>query len=380
MKRGALISGAMHGALLIGVVLGANFFASDDEPLVVTEIEMIDGTEFDAMISTAPLVPTEALQDLPNPETAENAPSEVVTPEDSTDIAEAPEPVTAAAPPERPDLSEIETPPTPQNVPTAAPEPSIAELASPDEVDLQAPTPESAPTTDPVQPLASLSPAPPAPKPTPPPAPEPEPVAEPEPEPEPEPEQVAETELTEGEPDAPPSNAPQEAKIPFAKPADLAKAAREARQIALAREKEREREQQKQAETRTAKADPKPKTNPKPAGGQKSPQAARLNRGETNALRLGIKRFFNYAGPKDPNLYVRVEVSLDRSGKLRGKPRVVGRSGSDKAAQDRLRRAGIAALYKAEKAGEFKKLPGQKYDRWKKLVFRFTSQGVDGVS
>ncbi|MEL6478010.1 MAG: hypothetical protein AAFR17_11850 [Pseudomonadota bacterium] len=367
MRRGLLLSGAMHGALLIAVVVGTDWLGEDDTPLILSDVDVIDGAEFDAMISTAPLVPTDALADLNTPETGQDAPEQVETPEDLTEAAEAPELSTAAAPPAKPDLSDLALPPPPRDVPVAPAELSIAEVPSPDEVPDQARTPESPPSTEPVQPLASIRPAPPAPKPAPPPEPEPA-VA---PEPEPEPEEPEPTETAEASPAAPPGQAPREARLPLAKPADKAAAARAARQTAQAKEAERLAKAREQ-ERRTT---PRQGNSNAPSGGQKSAQGP-LNRSERNGLSLGIGRHFTPPPGMDPNVVVLMEVRLSNRGKLQGKPTMLSASGGRAGDQGTLRRNAIGALYDAEKAGVFARLPANKYDRWKRLKFRFSVKGI----
>ncbi|MEM7506794.1 MAG: hypothetical protein AAF415_08605 [Pseudomonadota bacterium] len=377
MHKGAIISGAMHGGFLLAVVIGTDWFRQDDVPFVLTEVDVVDGTEFDAMLSTAPIVPNEGPADLSEPAEGESAPSDVATPSDANDAPEAPELLASAPPPNRPDLPDLSIPPPPTSIPTEAPVPSIAEVPSPDVLPDQAATPESPPSTEPVQPLATQQTPQPAPQPTPPPEPEPELAAE---EPKPEPEETEPAEVAETQPDAPLGNAPLEAKLPVARDADKAAVA-----IAAA-EAARKQEQQKQAEAKPTPAEtettpkPQPEKPARAAGGSKSAFAQRVTRGEKDALRLGIKRHFVYSGARERGMAVVIAIRLDRSGKITGKPSQLRVSGGSGAAQQALFRAGSRALRKAEAAGEFRKLPANKYDAWKLIHVTFTPDNIGFAS
>lgn len=377
MRKGAIISGALHGGFILAAVIGTDWLRQEEEPFTLTEIAFVDGTEFDAALSTAPIVPNEGPADLSEPAEGESAPSDVETPADANDAPEAPELLASAPPPSRPDLPDLSVPPPPTSIPTEAPVPSIAEVPSPDVLPDQAAVPESPPSTEPVQPLATQQVPQPAPQPTPPPEPEPEVAAE---EPKPEPEETEPTEVAEAQPDAPLGNAPTEAKLPIARDADKAAAAIAAREAA------RKAEEQKQAEAEPTPAEtettpkPQPEKPARTAGGSKSTFAQRVTRGEKDALRLGIKRHFVYSGARERGMAVTIAIRVDRSGKITGKPKQLRVSGGSKGAQQALFRAGARALRKAEAAGEFRKLPANKYDAWKLIHVNFTPDNIGFAS
>ena len=241
-------------------------------------------------------------------------------------------------------------------------------------------TPESPPSTEPVQPLASIEAPSPQAKPTPPPEPEPEPektertaaVSAPSPEaenePTPDPETTQEPSpdsVAEEQPEAPQGLAPQQAMLPVAKPADLAAAAEAARKAELAAAEETEPEKPEQVAT-PSEAGSTPRRGPK------------LNRGEINALRLGIKKYYTYTGSRsDPSLRVKVRVDLTEDGEIVGKPEILDGSGGTAGAQRALGQAGARALVRAARDGEFKRLPREKYDRWQRLNFIFTIDRLD---
>lgn len=360
MRRGAIISGAMHGGLLLAVALDPLF--SDAEPppaITLAEVTIVDGASFEAALSAAP----EAVTELP----------EAVEPQPGED--EPPAPAAAEPAPERPpsegvaepepadpELPELPTPPPPTTVPTEAARPSIAEVPVIEEVPNQAPTPESPPTTEPLQPLAAADVPVPGVRPERPPDPEPEPAEAPEPPPEQAEEQPPEEQLADST--APIGPAPQQAAIPIARPAEIAAAS------------------QASQETRQAERVAEPAEEPAP---EAAPQritssrfATQVTRGEKDALRIGLKRYFSYAGNRsDRSLFVRIAIGLDPSGRIVEGPTKLEAGGGTPAVQQALFRAGRSALIRAANAGEFAKLPITKYDAWKVIHVTFTPEELD---
>ena len=367
MKTGATISGAMHLGFLALALFGTDFFADrDSAPLAVTEVELIDGADFEARLSTAPVVPNQGPAELAPQASSDVEPIDLSIPDVTIEVPEMPILAETEAPTgERPDFADLLIPPPPTVVPTEAPRPSIALIPSPDSLPRQAAVPESPPATEPLQPLAAAPTPEPAPKPAPPPEPEPVAAETPEPEPdeprqEPEPEAVAEADQ-----DAPVADAPQEARLPVAKPAELAAAARASsapKPVAAAPQPAEE---------------PEPPEPAAPAGGSTSQFASTVTPGEKDALRLGIKDHFTYAGNRsDRSLQVTIEIRLGRDAKIIGKPKLLKASGGDEAIQQVLFRAGSRALLKAQNAGEFNKLPPAKYDGWKLIHVTFTPEEI----
>ena len=392
MKLGAAISGGVHLTLIAIALFGVDWFRDrEDEPLTVTEIEFVDGTEFEAALSTAPFVPTDEPRELTRPGEGQPAPENVETPEDAAETAPAPVLSEVPTPDPRPKPPEIAFN-TPVNVPTEAPKPSIAEIPSPDLMNREAATPESPPSTEPVQPLASIEAPSPQAKPTPPPQPEPEPeetertaeVSAPSPdaetEPTPDPETTQEPSpdsVAEEQPEAPQGLAPQQAMLPVAKPADLAAAAEAARKAELAAAEETEPEKPERVANATTAE--KPETRPAERTGGSTPRRGpKLNRGEINALRLGIKKYYTYTGSRsDPSLRVKVRVELSEDGEIVGKPKILDGSGGTAGDRRALGQAGSRALLRAARDGEFRRLPREKYGRWKRLNFIFTIDRLD---
>lgn len=412
MRRGALISGSLHGAFLLLAVFGADWFQKRDAtPLSITEVEMISGSDLDAMLSTAPVVQSEGPAELSPPAPGE----QLATPDSAPDAADespAATELASVAPPSprptapRPEEPVADIPPPPIDIPSEAPVPTIAEVPSPDPLPEQAPTPESPASTEPVMPLAAITPPSPSPRPLPSqsePEPTPEPSPEPDPEPAPEPEKVEETvpqprapeaeqketeepeeiELAQAQPVAPESLAPREARLPVARPADRARAAPassrpepSSEQVAEEKPKTESAKPAAQKAEQTEKqqtAEAKPKAA-EPAGGSSRPTAP-LSAGEKDALRLGIKKYYTYNGDRsDPNLQVTIRVRLDKQGQIEGKPETIEARGGTEQSQAALGRAGRAALSYAANNGEFSKLPPDKHAAWGVLTVVFTTR------
>ncbi len=75
-----------------------------------------------------------------------------------------------------------------------------------------------------------------------------------------------------------------------------------------------------------------------------------------------------------------IQIKLDKSGKIIGKPSRLRASGGTKGTQNVLFNAGRRALARAGAANEFKKLPGDKYDRWKLINVTFTIDKIGFTS
>ena len=102
-----------------------------------------------------------------------------------------------------------------------------------------------------------------------------------------------------------------------------------------------------------------------------------LTRGEVSALRLSIKKYY-VCGQcrKADGTVVRIALDLNPDGSIEGRPQQVGATGDDPAARDAIFRAGRRAIMRAAHAGAFEHLPTEKYDRWKRIIFKFTTEGL----
>jgi hypothetical protein len=259
-------------------------------------------------------------------------------------------------------------------VPSEAARPTIAEVPVPEAPPRQAPEPESPPATEPLQPLASTEAAVPGPRPERPPDPAPAPAEKAEPAPEPA--EAPDPEVAEAaEPEAPMSAAPQEARLPVARPAELAAAAPASRETRRPDPEPSAVPEPEPDGTETARAQPE-ETAPG-ARASASAFASRITRGEKDALRLGIKRYFVYNGNRaDRSLAVRIGIGLDPSGSIVEGPELLDAQGGDDATRRALFQAGVRALRRAAYQGEFSRLPIEKYDAWKRIHVTFTPEDI----
>jgi len=366
MKTGLAVSGMMHLVIIVLAILGFDWFSAGQRPpLAVTEVELVDGTSFDAALSSAPMVPEAKPAELAQPTAEEEEKIAVDDPELSIEAPAMPVLAPSESRPEdRPDIANLLIPPPPTPVPSEAPRPSIAYIPTPESLPRQAREPESPPATEPLQPLAAAPVNEPAPRPAPPPEPEPVAAVEPEPEPqepkrEPDPEAVVEAEV-----EAPVGPAPREARLPAAKPAELAAAAR-ASSAPAPPETAPEKKQQKATQPA------------KPAPRSAARFAATITQGEKDALRIGIKRYFVYNGNRaDRALRVTIRIELGPDGRILGQPELIDAAGGTEPVRQALFRAGRRALLKAQNAGEFRKLPPAKYEGWKFIHVTFTPEEI----
>lgn len=371
-RQALLLSCALHGAVLLAAVLAPMFSGSRDvAQFVTTEVSVIDGADFDALVSSAPVKPSDA-PDGPIAPAADVPPLAQPAPETAPAPPE-PGPRALARPDPRPELPVIASPPPPTTVPTEAPRPSVAEIPVPDAPPAEAPVPESPPSTEPVQPLASRPVPIPGARPQRPPDPEPAPAELAAPEPELADLRTPEAETLE-EPEAPEGAAPREARLPVARPADLAAASaasRETRQADARQDTERA-EQSEPAPPSQAEAEPPPQ----PAQASGATRFSRqMSRGEKDALRIGIRDFFSPGSTSDRSLEVTIYIGLDPSGRIVEGPDLRDARGGTQATQSDLFRRGRRALLRAQNARVFAKLPLEKYEAWKRILVTFTPTG-----
>ncbi len=364
-RIGVLASAALHGGLVLAALL-APLFSSPRKVVAISTAEatVIDAASFAALTAAAPEPVSDAPEAPgggPGVDRAPDAPQPEPEPEPEPEEAS---PAAAPEPEARPELPVSATPPPPTPVPSEPVRPSIAEVPVPDAPPTPAPMPQSPPSTEPVQPLASRPVPVPGSRPERPPDPEPEPAEAPPPEPpEPVDAPTPEAEIAQ-EPDAPEGPAPREARLPVARPAEIAAAAEASRET-RAPDPEPAAEAQPEPET------PEP-TAPAAQPGGPSRFARQMTRGEVDGLRLGIKTYFTYAGNRsDRSLEVTLEIALDPAGRIVSGPELVSGRGAP-GAQRALFQAGRRALLRAQSAGEFAKLPRAKYDIWQRIRVIFT--------
>ncbi|MEM7268538.1 MAG: hypothetical protein AAF401_04715 [Pseudomonadota bacterium] len=423
MKTGASVSGVMHAVAIGALIIGGELFAEREARAInIAEVELMTGTEFDAALSVAP----DYNPDLPAapraPEEGERADVEVaktdaalaaLTPPEDPDApepGEAVKPLEEVAPAaasivdvgdrpaaplapegdalisaeESPDefapIAERATTPSPSprpspqapevetTTPEEAPEPEVREVADQTAPEVIEDTPAPTPSTDAVE--IARAPETPAPSPSattpqidtsspsPPPV---EPVVEDVAEETPEPEEPVEEEVvTLNDPSIP---APKLAPPPRSKPKDIAEA-KKAERLAKAAEQAKEQGATQRAQAATSTGS--------------SRTVGRLSSRDKDNLRVGIKSFFNPpTGLANANqLAVKIRIALTREGKIQGKPEVRSPSGRLDPQHSALMRAGMRALQKSAAAGVFRKLPADKYDRWRLIDVTFTPREI----
>jgi len=380
MRTGASISGGLHGGLLLLAVIGTDWLSQPEPaPLGLTEVTLVDGARFDAALSSAPV------RERGDPETmAEIEQAEPVAAE--TDSAQAPDaaPVPARPEPDAPEDAPVSlAPPPPTAVPSAAARPSIAEVPTPETLPEQAAEPESPAATEVIQPLAAAEAPDPGPRPERPPDPEPAPEAAEEAEPDvarpedtpPRPSEVA-------GPDAPLAAAPQEARLPVARPADRAAAARASRQTRTPEQAAPDAPDDPEPQTAEAPPEAEPEPEPEQAESPAAPRfAAQVTEGEQDALRIGLKRHFRYFGTRsDPTMSVRLGITLNRAGRIVSGPDLLDIRGGTEGERQILRRSARNALVLAANADVFAKLPEDKYDAWRRIHVTFTPEDIGFTS
>ena len=104
---------------------------------------------------------------------------------------------------------------------------------------------------------------------------------------------------------------------------------------------------------------------------------ANLTRAEIEGVHRGVERLYHAVGlDAYDGLEAVVRIELDRDGRIVGRPELLHAKAGTDAAQRALFQAGRRALIRAAGAGVFKGLPQDKYDRWKRITFKFTTEGL----
>ncbi|MEM6303885.1 MAG: energy transducer TonB [Pseudomonadota bacterium] len=349
MHAGQYISGAGHLAL-IGWVLFGGVFRSEPPAFEMTEVSVITGAEFDAIL---------AAQRPPDQVTEVAQPQAPVPTPDAPEVA-----ATADAPITQPDPVETQVPPqdtAPEVVPDDPPPPAEVTDAAPtleDPGDIAEITPELAPEAAP-RPVERVAP---------------EPVAQPEPEATPdldEQQALAPDEAGEETQEAQEATAPEEATTEIVTEATAAPA-RSARPpgrrpSAPARQAQ-EPDTDSQADAIAAAVAAAQVDTPTPA----APSGPPLTQGERETLRLAIKACWNVGSMSSEALRTIVVVGLDmnRDGTPIGSTiRLLSHSGgSAGAARQGFETARRAILRCGARGFE---LPDEKYSQWQSIEITF---------
>ncbi|QDL92069.1 hypothetical protein FDP22_09960 [Paroceanicella profunda] len=404
MRRGIIISGSVHLALILAVLLRLDLFKADEaQAIQIAEVDLMTGAEFDAAVSTAPDAPREELSEITPPE---QGGSDITAPTDT----EAPSPRAAdtpemAEPEPAPDVSGLrQESPTPV-MPQAPASPSVAETDTGDEgVSLVRPDAvgRQNPETENRKPASTTLD-----KPTPP-APAPRIASRPAPKPPEEAktadvasEEVVKSEEAEKPAEEKPAEAPKEAAseivpeqaeapVPEAVAPLTAQRPRGRPDTVVAAATPQEEPKQPEAPA-TPAAKPQPQkpagaapakpaqtaSTPKPTTSNAAALGPPLTAREKDGIGLAVKKNWNMGpiqGLADfKELVITVQFELDRTGEVVGKTVTpvtpASPSGSYALA---FRQARIAVL----KSAPFK-MPAEKYGQWKTVQITFNpSKGI----
>lgn len=369
MKTGVVISGILHGIMLVLILFKLPWGTPERDALVVTDVTTISAAEFDAVTSSAPVAPAMDLASMTQPTTDEN---DAATP-DQTTAPEATEIDITEDPSERdadPDLTALErlaqpevavvapTPTAPDITPQISPQistgtsgsdvaptftappvprsaPRIADAASPALPDdartsdrtTEATTPDES-ATDPVE----------------------EQVAEAQPE--------AVTEIVpEAQPDAPPSAAPPRASVPPRRSANAA---------AHAAEMERALREQENDDIAAALAALEADTPDTPTPQAAAPLSGAQRRGIGEAVSRNWNKSIVLGKENYERLVVKISVSVGPDGEILGGVEPVdpaNPTGDFMVAYEAARRAVLRA--------ESIPLPAGQYPDGVRLILRF---------
>ena len=105
--------------------------------------------------------------------------------------------------------------------------------------------------------------------------------------------------------------------------------------------------------------------------------AGKLSFRDKESLRVGIRGFFNPPRglQNEDQIAVKVRIELSQDGRITAGPTRRAPSRPD-AAHRAVEMAGIRALKKAEAAGVFRRLPKDKYARWRVIDVTFTPREI----
>ncbi len=364
MKAGYVISGAGHAAFIVWLLFG-NVFAAEPPPLEVTEVTMITGEEWAALV-------------LPE------------APPDSTSVVEEPEPPEPEPEPEpQPPEPEPEPQPVPQPQPTPEPEPEpapdVSDIAQPPaEAEVQETPPEQ--PQPPAEDVAVVVPST-----------APEQSLRPRPRPA---DRVAPTPVAQPEQDTEVSDAPQEATTPDettdtpAPEQDAAQPEETTTEIVTEAEEPASAAPTQSLRPvarpeRVASAQPEPETAPasddvdsvvadlleEATAPAPAPSGPPLSRGETEAFRIAVQECWNVdVGSQAADVVVTVGFSLSEGGVVEGDVRLISAQGGTEAAQRTAYQSARRAVLRCQRGGY--DLPVEKYDQWREIEMTFNPESM----
>lgn len=370
VHTGHYISGAGHLGLILWLLVGGSF-APAPEPFEVTEVAVISGEQFDALMEAAR--PPQTVTDVAMPTPPE-------TPTEQAPAAARPEPrPVVAEPPQVTEPPKAETPPDvtqmvpPQEAEVTDEAPVIAPV--PQETVVLAPDASSRPVPRPVDRVA------------------PTPVAQPEPDTKVDdvvreqvkPEEVASPQPTEEVT----ATAPEEATTEIA---TEAKEKPSSAPVTSMRPKTRPAAPPQTPEQTQTAAAPKPRTDavkdalaealaeagtaatPPSGGNGTAASGPPLTSGEKDALRVAVQQCWNVdVGGRSANVTVTVGVSLDEAGRVQqGTLRLLASEGGTGDAVEAAFQAARRAIIRCQKDGY--PLPRDKYDQWREIEMTFNPE------
>lgn len=357
MHTGHYISGAGH-VTLIGWLLLGGIFTSEPPPFEATEVSVISGAEFEALLAAqqAPDQVTDVAQP-EAPQVTEDAPA-LPTP-DATVVQPAPE--QAQTPPPDPAPAPVDpTPPAEVAEEVQEPQQPIGDVA--------VEAPEVAPVAVP-RPVERVAP---------------QPVAQPEPEAAPDEVQqdaVTESETGETPQETQEATAPEEATTEIVTEATAAPRAssrppgrRPAAPVQQAAKTlvDTPAQDDNAAAIAAAVAEAQSAADTPAAA---APSGPPLSAGEKESLRVAVSSCWNVdVGGRSADTVVTVAVSLDREGKVVGGVELVGSSGGDDAAVASAFQAARRAILRCQRGGF--PLPAEKYDHWKTVEMTFNPENM----
>lgn len=362
MHAGQYISGAGHLALIAWVLLGG-VFSSEPPPFETTEVSVISGEEFEALLAAqrSPDSATEVAQP-EAPDVTEDAPQVDATPDDAV---EQPDPVQTENPPEDTPPETVQEAPPQQAEVTDEP-PVLDEPVG----DVAVLTPNVAPEAAP-RPVERVAP---------------EPVAQPDPEAAPDvdsQEAVAPDETGETVEEPQEATAPDEATTEIVTEATAAPAssARPPGQRPSAPAPQ-------VAETDNAPANETPATPQDTtsdavtdalaaalAEEPAAPSGPPLNAGEKESMRVAVSNCWNTGSLSSAalNTTVVIAVSMTPDGiPVQSSIRMIGSSGGSDSAARQAFEAARRAILRCQKNGY--PLPQEKYDHWKEIEMTFNPE------
>jgi hypothetical protein len=365
LNTGQIISGTGH-VVLIGWMLVGNVFRAEPLPIQATEVSVISGEQFAAMMAAQQ------------------------SPQSATDVAQPAQPDIASDPvdvPQPADTSVAQDPPEVAPTPTVDPTPEVAETTAPPEAEVE----DTAPVLE--QPSVDVAVAVPEVSERPVPRPSdrvaPEPVALPDPEAQPDPVQQdaveqAETGETVAEPQE--ATAPEEATTEIVTEAETPSAPETSmRPPTRPKRPVQQAEPQPAAETPSTSepADTNDAINDALAAALSEPADAPapsgppLSRGEKDALRVAVSSCWNVGSLSSEALQttVVVGVSMGQDGKPNsGTIRMLSSSGGSASAAKQAFEAARRAIIRCAKGGY--DLPSDKYGQWKDIEMTFNPEGM----